>query len=112
MIYRRKVRYVLVESSAPLDFRNRGTEDALARELSKFMGELEYFRANARVAAQLSDTFFIVMLNRGYEQSLTLALTFIKKLGERQAGFRTIRTSGTIRSLRDAYARFEESKNK
>ncbi len=109
MIYRRKLRYLLVESSSPLDLGSRNAEDALARELAKFMGELEYFRANARVAAQLSDKFFILSLNRGYEHSLTLALTFIKRLDDRQTGFRTIRTSGTIRSLKEAYEKLAHS---
>ena len=105
MIYRRKLRYLLVESSMPIDLGNRGAEDSLMHELAKLMGEIEYFRANVRLAAQPSGTFFILSLNRGYEQSLTLALTFVKKLGEKQTGLRTIRTSGTIRSLKDAHAK-------
>lgn len=105
MIYRRKLRYLMVESTAPLDLQSRAVEAALARELAKFMGELEYFRANVRIASQMSDTFFILGLNRGYEQGITLALAFVKKLDDRRVGLRTIRASGTIKSLKDTYAR-------
>ena len=102
MILRRKLRYMLIEASDAV--RMDGVEEEeLKKGLASFMGQLDCFRANPQVAAQLDDSVFILSVNRGYERSALLALSFIKTLGERSVGFYTIRISGTIRGVKSAF---------
>ncbi len=103
MIFRRKMRYLMVEASESVAMNDPKRIDMLKRELLSFLGELPYFKANPQVAAQLNDKVFIISANRGYERNIALGLAFAKKLDGRKVGFYTIRTSGTIRSLKDSF---------
>ncbi len=103
MIARRKMRYLMVEASRSLAINDPRNTDMLKGQLLSFMGELPYFKANPQVASQLSGRVFIMSVNRGSERGVVLALAFIKNIGGTKVGFYTIRTSGTIRSLNDAF---------
>ena len=103
MIFRRKVRYLMVEASGHVAMNDPQKVDALKRELFSFLGELPYFKANPQVAAQLNDNVFVISVNRGYERNTALALAFAKRLDGRKIGFYTIKTSGTIRSIKEAF---------
>ncbi len=104
MIFRKKLRYILVETSGKVDMDDMRKQGALGAGMLSFLGELSYFKANPHVAAQLSDNMFVLSVNRGYERDIVLALSFIKELMGARVGFYTIRTSGTIRSLKDYFA--------
>jgi len=100
MIFKRKLRYVLVEASREVNLADRREVDDLKAKLHGAMGEAAYFKANIHVAAQLREDVFIISANRGQERDLVLALAFIKTLGGAKVGFYTIKISGTIRSLK------------
>jgi RNase P/RNase MRP subunit POP5 len=103
MIFKRKLRYVLVEASREVNLADRRAVDDLKSRLHGTMGEAAYFRANLHVAAQLREDVFVISTNRGQERDLVLALSFIKELGGKRTGFYTIKISGTIRSLKDYF---------
>jgi RNase P/RNase MRP subunit POP5 len=103
MIFRRKLRYVLVEASREVNLADKRMVDDLKAKLRGAMGEAQYFRANLHVVAQLREDVFIISTNRGQERDLVLALSFVKTLGGEKVGFYTIKISGTIRSLKDYF---------
>ena len=103
MIFKKKLRYVLVEASDGVRMDDVRSFDSLKGQMLSFLGELPYFKANPQVAAQWSDRVFVLRVNRGYERNAILALSFIKNLDGRKVGFYTIRTSGTVRGLRSAF---------
>lgn len=105
MIFRKKLRYILVEASGALRMDDAHAADSLREQFASFLGQLHYFKANPQVAAQLNDRVFVLSVNRGYERNAILALSFIKKVGGNEVGLYTIRTSGTMRSLKSAYRR-------
>ncbi|MCL5239592.1 MAG: Rpp14/Pop5 family protein [Candidatus Marsarchaeota archaeon] len=103
MIFRKKLRYVLVEASADARMADPRNPEELKAGVRAFLGELQYFKANPQIAAVLSSNVFVMVVNRGYERSLALALAFVKGLGGRRMGFYTIKTSGTIRSIKATF---------
>lgn len=103
MILRKKTRYVMVEANDRVYMNDPEIQEALKESLKAFLGELPYFKANPQVAAVLSDKVFVVGVNRGFERNVVLALSFVKSLQGRRVGFYTIRTSGTMRSIKDAF---------
>jgi RNase P/RNase MRP subunit POP5 len=105
MIFRRKLRYVLVESSRDINLSDRKEEEDLRERLRRTMGEATYFRSNPHVAAQLREDVFILSANRSTERDIVLALSFIKTLGGEKIGFYTIKISGTIRSLKEYFGK-------
>lgn len=105
MIFKKKTRYLLVEASESANLSDPINVDCLKREMLAFLGQLPCFKANPQVAAQLNDRVFVMSVNRGYEASAILALSFIKKLNGKKVGFYTIRTSGTIRSIRNYFSK-------
>ncbi len=98
MILKRKYRYVAVRSSSPIDA--SAQENRITAEILRVIGELSYSEANPKIVSQTSKTFFIIRVNRGHEKRLVLALAFIKRVGEMPIGLFSIKTSGTIRSLK------------
>lgn len=108
MIFRRKLRYVLVESTSALNLADKAVEHSLKAGIRAFMGEATYFRSNPRVAAQLSDNVFAISCNRGCERSVILALAFTKDIGPIRTGLFTIKTSGTMRSLKSHFEKLYE----
>ncbi len=99
MIFKRKLRYVLVEASEGIDMKDPYKAEKLKRGIQAFMGQLPYFKANPQVSAQLSDRTFVLSMNRGYERNVVLALAFVKNIDGKRIGFYTLKTSGTIASL-------------
>jgi RNase P/RNase MRP subunit POP5 len=49
-------------------------------------------------------------MNRGCEREVMLALSFLKNIGGSRIGFYTVRTSGTIRSLKEIYKTLYEQR--
>ena len=104
MIFRRKLRYVLIEATAEVEFASRKSEDDLKEKLRKFMGEADYSKANPHLIAQLGKNCFVISVNRGSERSLVLATSFVKELGGREIGLYTLKISGTVRSLKEYFS--------
>lgn len=103
MIFRKKLRYILIEASGDVRMNDPNSVMELREQMVSFLGELPYFKANPQISTQLSNKVFVMSVNRGYERNAVLALSFIKRLEGRKNGFYTIRISGTIRSLKDAF---------
>ena len=99
MITKPKNRYVLVESSAPLDTADRTVAERILDALAFEIGALGYVKANPKIVHRASDRLFVLRVNRGHEDNLVLALSFVKRIGDVRVGFYTIKTSGTIRKL-------------
>lgn len=99
MITKHKNRYVLVESSAPVDTREAATASYLNDAIAAEMGHVRYLEANPKLVYQVNPSSFIVRVNRGYEKELILSLAFIKEVGGSKVGFYTLNTSGTVRAL-------------
>jgi RNase P/RNase MRP subunit POP5 len=94
MITKRKSRYVLVEPSST------GTArlfSGFESEMLRVLGQVEYTKAAPKVVAQ-HGSMFVVRVNRGFERGLVLASAFARVDG---IGFRTLKTSGTLRTLAD-----------
>ena len=98
-----KHRYIMIETSEPIDMDARENQEALETELLKQLGELKFYEANPKFALQLSGTVFVLKTNRHYDRSTILATAFIKKMLGREIGLYTIKTSGTIRSLKSTF---------
>ncbi len=99
MILKRKSMYVMVRSSKRMDFTQGHNASAFLRELERVMGIQSYSISHPKIAKQLSESIFIVKLNRGTESQFILASAFIKKIGGTEMGFQTIKTSGAITNL-------------
>jgi RNase P/RNase MRP subunit POP5 len=105
MIFRRKLRYVLVEASRDVNLADARVKDDLRARLHGTMGEAAYFRANPHLVVQLREDVFILSVNRNTERDLILALSFIKTLDAEKTGFYTIKTSGTVLSLKEYFSK-------
>lgn len=99
MITKYKNRYVLIESSEPINTMDRAVSYALLNSTDKLVGEVGHAELNPKLVFQYNDNVFIMRVNRGYERKAILALSFIKDVGGKKLGLYTIKTSGTIRSL-------------
>ena len=92
MITKRKSRYVLVEPSSAEPQRLYSGFEA---ELLRILGQITYTNAAPKVVVQYGRAF-AVRVNRGFERDVVLASAFARVNG---IGFRTLKTSGTLRSL-------------
>ena len=101
MIFRKKLRYLLVEASDDVRAGELRVADELKTQMQSFLGELPYFKANPQIASQWNSRVFAICVNRGYERNAILALSFIKKLDGKRIGFYTIKTSGSMRSIKN-----------
>jgi len=97
---RRKIRYVLVESVAPIPEADRPQfEYQLYRALLRAIGEISYHKSNPKIIKFIGANTLVLRCNlEGYRSTL-LALSFIKKLDEKEAAFYTLKSSGTIKAL-------------
>lgn len=102
---RRKVRYLLCETSADVQIGDRRSISSLCEGLLEFMGTQNYSRANPRFM-HCRGTQFILRVNRGSEDGVALATAFIKSISGKPVGIRTLKTSGTILTLNQAMTGF------
>jgi RNase P/RNase MRP subunit POP5 len=110
MIFKRKLRYVLVEATENVNLGNPIVADGLKRSILSFLGHLPHFKANPQVATQIDDRRFVISVNRGHERGVVLALSFIKSLQGKRLGFYTLRTSGTIATLKELARKLDRNK--
>lgn len=105
LITKRKIRYLLIESSAPIDVTKRAVSEELSRNLILFLGELTNYRANPHINSQIGEKVFLLRINRGFEREVLAALATIKKSGGVESGFYTLKISGTAKKLITFYRR-------
>lgn len=98
-ITKHKSRYVLVESSEPINTMDAEISRALLNSTDRLIGEVGHAELNPKLVFQYNDRVFIMRVNRGAERKAILALAFIKEVAGKKLGLYTIKTSGTIRSL-------------
>ncbi len=99
MITRNKNRYILIESSEPVDTRDRSTSSTIINSISKHLGEMGRVEINPKPVFQYGPNVFIMRVNRGFERKAVLALSFVKEVNGKRLGLYTIKISGTIKSL-------------
>ncbi len=99
MITRYKNRYILVESSAPINTQDKQTSSSFLSAMHKQVGEMGHAEMNPKPAYQYNPNVFIIRVNRGSERKAILALSFVKDVNGSKIGFYTIKMSGTIRTL-------------
>jgi RNase P/RNase MRP subunit POP5 len=96
---RTKQRYLLVETSNDVYDRHMFTEQ-LYKGVIEIAGQLGYHKINPKVIEFASDNSFIIKANLSGVGELIRALTFLKKVGNFDVAFFTLRSSGTLRALR------------
>ncbi len=96
---RDKRRYVLVETSSRIEDDEKTFSYNLYRELIRCIGESDYHKVNPRMMKIVDDTSFVIKSDLKGTGNLILALSFIKRLNNKETAFYTIKSSGTIRAL-------------
>ena len=97
---REKRRYILVESTLEVpESARREFELELFKELLHNIGETSYFRANPKVMKYMDNKRFVLKCSLAKYKDVVVGLTFIKRIGGRDAGFYTLKASGTILAL-------------
>ena len=97
---RPKSRYLLVESSLPVDGALvQQFEHQLYTALLRAIGELCYHEANPKIMKFLNERQLILKCSLlGYKNTI-LALSMIKRLDSMDIAFYTLKSSGTIKAL-------------
>ena len=104
MITRQKNRYVKIGASENLDFSDKRLLDAFLAALRVEMGGVEYVKANPKIV-NYSNAGFVLRVNRGFEDGVVLALSFVKDIAGKRMGFYTFGISGAIKNLKENGAR-------
>jgi RNase P/RNase MRP subunit POP5 len=104
---REKHRYLLVEASEPIDIGiDRAARQKFERELYAALraelGEAHYFSVNPRLVLNTGNNSFLMKCSLKGFQSLVLAFALMKQFDGREMGFYTLKSSGTIRALKDS----------
>lgn len=98
---REKKRYILVEMYAPAPEDTDSFKKGLYAELVKCAGQLEYHRMNPHVIEFLAGNRFIVRASLEGTPAIVAALAFVKSVNGAENAFYTLRSSGTLRALRE-----------
>ena len=97
---REKRRYLLVESVSGINENFRKEfELSFLNQLLHNLGEIEYFKANPKIIKYVNSRQFILKCSLAKYRETINAITFIKRLNDREAGFYTLNASGTMRAL-------------
>ncbi|MDE1823248.1 MAG: Rpp14/Pop5 family protein [Candidatus Micrarchaeota archaeon] len=102
MLRRNKYRYVMAESSIPIDTANPSPSNELLNEISKAIGDISYLEAKPRIAYSAGSNRFILKVRRGHEARIVLALALIRSINGRRCAIYTTGVSGTIKKLKAA----------
>ena len=98
---REKRRYLLVEASAPV----RGDLDEFKKRLYISLmdctGQLGYHRINPHVIGFIGSDMFILRASLEGTPSVIAALAMVKSVAGSEMAFYTLKSSGTLRALRD-----------
>ena len=97
---REKHRYLLVEYNNEMPQDTAAFSKALHKEIMSCFGQLHYFKGGFRIMEFPRGSFFIIRSSLNEYESLIRAFALIKKLGNEDAAFYTLRSSGTIKALK------------
>jgi len=97
---RTKQRYLLVETSNEVHEIHAFTEQ-LYKGIIEISGQLGYHKINPKVIEFAGNNLFIIKASLSGVGELIRALTFLKKVGNSEVAFFTLRSSGTLRALRE-----------
>ncbi|MGC8538383.1 MAG: Rpp14/Pop5 family protein [Candidatus Micrarchaeia archaeon] len=101
MIIKKKVRYVLVYASKPVNMEQSNAKNFLYQKLLAICGIKCYSAMRPKVVEQLGENKFILRINRGSERDAVLALAFIRSMPVLGSiGFYSLKTSGTLKALK------------
>ncbi len=96
---KQKYRYLLIESSLEIEDRHRFTS-RLFNELINIIG-LNYYKVNPKIVSFIDQNKFIIKGSNSNINFLILAFTFIKELDNNPIYFYTLKSSGTIKSIKE-----------
>ena len=96
---RDKKRYLLVESTVPINEDERSFGNALYREIIIAIGEIGYHRVNPKLMKITNEKRFIIKSSLEGASQLVLAFALIKRLKNAEAAFYTLKSSGTMKAL-------------
>ncbi len=96
---RDKKRYILVETSVKISEDERSFSHSLYNELIRCIGEINYNKVNPKVMKLVGQNKFIIKSSLEGTTQLVLAFALIKKVGNKEMAFYTLKTSGTIKAL-------------
>jgi len=96
---RDKKRYILVETTARINWEPKEFGTALYREIIRCIGESSYHKVNPRLIKLVGDNRFIIKSDLAGTGQLILAFALMKRIGETETAFYTLKSSGTIRAL-------------
>ncbi len=97
---REKHRYLLVESAGGIPNDKAAFSKALHKEIMVCFGQLHYFKGSFRIMEFLESDLFIIRSSLAEYENLIRAFALIKRLGNEEAAFYTLKSSGTIRALK------------
>ena len=107
MIARQKSRYVRIGASEILDFSDRGLLNAFLDALRIEMGGIGYVKANPKIV-NCGNSGIVIRVNRGFEDSLVLAVAFVKNVAGKRLGFYTFGVSGSVKNLKEKQVKLPE----
>ena len=96
---RDKKRYLLVETTAKIEGDPKSFGAMLYREIIRCIGESSYHRVNPRLVKLIGENHFIIKSSLEGTGQLILALALIKRIGDTDTAFYTLKSSGTIKAL-------------
>ena len=105
---REKHRYLLVEYNNEMPQDKTAFSKALHREIMSCFGQLHYFKGSFRIMEFPSGNFFIIRSSLNEYENLIRAFALIKKLGGDDAAFYTLRSSGTIKALKQYLGKMQK----
>ncbi|MCL4383016.1 MAG: Rpp14/Pop5 family protein [Candidatus Marsarchaeota archaeon] len=92
-------RYLLIESGFDI-IDEKQFSILLSNELMNMLG-LNYYKINPKIISFLGQNRFIIKCSGVYVDILILTFTFIKSLNKEPAYFYTLKSSGTIKSIKE-----------
>jgi RNase P/RNase MRP subunit POP5 len=96
---RDKKRYILVETTSRINTDPKDFGASLYREIIRCIGESNYHRVNPKLVKLVGENRFIIKSSLEGTGQLILAFALIKRIGEAETAFYTLKSSGTIRAL-------------
>lgn len=96
-----KNRYILAETSVYIDFKDIANQRGLENGIIRALGTVGYSYSNPKIM-HTDGNHFILRIQRSSEDSIILALSFIKNINGKTVGIYTTKTSGTMKSLKEA----------
>ncbi len=96
---RDKRRYILVETTAAINSEPSEFGAQLYKEIIRCIGESNYHKINPRLVKLVSPNRFVIKGSLEGAGQLVLAFALIKRIGDVETAFYTLKSSGTIKAL-------------